>query len=131
MICPHCKKDFEAGVKAAFKLAMKQGGEIGFQQGKEQGFKKGYEEGANQLNRTIDIIKKNHARDLDKIFNLIRNTHNGLYNELLRLDKEKPLIENSVIINDRYFESYIKSLNRKKLYWFVRKLRDYVNKSNT
>ena len=77
MKCPKCKKDYAAGVKAAYKL--------------------GLLEGENRLQTTINCIHK---------------TNRALLNELLRLDKKKPLNDCSIKMSRDYAEKLIKTMKR-------------------
>ena len=77
MKCPNCKKDYKAGVKAAYKL--------------------GLLEGENRLQTTINCIRK---------------TNRHLLEELLRLDKEKPLGDRSIKMSRDYAEKLIKTMKR-------------------
>ena len=77
MKCQKCKKDYEAGVKAAYKL--------------------GLLEGENRLQTTINCIHK---------------TNRHLLEELLRLDKEKPLDDCSIKMSRNYAERLIKTLKK-------------------
>ena len=77
MKCPKCKKDYAAGVKAAYKL--------------------GLLEGENRLQTTINCIHK---------------TNRALLNELLRLDKKKPLNDCSIKMSRDYVERLIKTMRK-------------------
>lgn len=71
MKCPKCKKDFEKGVKSAYKL--------------------GLLDGENRLKKTINKILRNN--------NVILTANQRLTQELLRLDLFFPLQDiNSIII---------------------------------
>lgn len=85
--CPTCKKDFATAVKAAYKL--------------------GLLDGRNQLQQTINCIRKTNRR---------------LFDELLRLDKVQPLDSCCIKMSQKDVEELIKHLRKKNCYWYAKKL---------
>lgn len=70
MECSKCKKDFEAGVKAAYHL--------------------GLQDGEARLKKTINAILRNNT--------LLLNANQRLAQELFRLDKILPLTDSPSVI---------------------------------